>query len=507
MRGVTISHKIKAKIAKLEEDHERLGKELSAAEKRLPAMTREREQAVLRLAQIYLPKLGEESVRELRQRLPGMQARIDAIVTEKGRERAAVEEAIDEAAQTRKQLDQQLQDITATVEAKATERDALRREVQATLDRDAAYAALIEETQQAKERLLQSGRRLRASINERDEKIPAYRADPLFKYLLARKYGTDDYRGGFLTSRLDRWVARTVDYRNQYQNYTLLHEVPEVMRKEVAKSEAHLKKKGDEIRAKEQRAADHHGLTKVLEEGEALYGQRVSLVTRIAELDRAVDQLVIKRRDLDTTTGTHYEKALRELSTYLRSQDVERLQRLARSTDTRSDDGLAARVEELDGDIERTQADIGNLKQRQHEQAERLQGLRKIESGFRQSDFDASNSEFRGGLDIDDLLSGFLSGLYTIAKVMRTIARHQRFRHFDYVRGAAILADILMTLARLSRAGSAGRRYRGHPWRRVGRGSSWKGPGLGGFPGFGGGGPRTTGRFGGGGSRTTGGFG
>ena len=144
------------------------------------------------------------------------------------------------------------------------------------------------------------------------------------------------------------------------------------------------------------------------------------------------------------------------------------------------------------GGIAKQGDEVIALVKERSEKGDRLKELLELESRFRQEDYDASNSFFGEGFDIQKLLTALVVGAYGLEKAMGIIRQFQRFRRVDYARGASTLADILIAVAQASRSGGG---FRGPSRRRRG----------GGFRGFGGGGG--SGGFGGGKSRTTGGFG
>ena len=104
-----------------------------------------------------------------------------------------------------------------------------------SLDQVPRYDQAVEQMKSRKE---QAERRLAAAGRERDEKIPEYEENRLFRYLLDRRYGTRDYHARGLTHRLDDWVAGKLDFTSQMQNYTLLQEIPSVVERELGALEA-----------------------------------------------------------------------------------------------------------------------------------------------------------------------------------------------------------------------------------------------------------------------------
>lgn len=70
---------------------------------------------------------------------------------------------------------------------------------------------------------------------ERAEKRGAYEADPLFLYLWRRGYGTSAYQGRGFVRRMDRWVARLIDFEAARANYHVLTTLPDRLRAHAAR--------------------------------------------------------------------------------------------------------------------------------------------------------------------------------------------------------------------------------------------------------------------------------
>lgn len=496
MRGRAVASHLKSVVQQAQERHTRLGREVAEAERRLDDLNGEEVEAFTNLAELYLPELGEDA-HVLQSRLPAMRDRITSIVWEKRREIEEIEGSLAANRAARAESDAELEAVTEKIEGKAEERDACREKVEAELETIPGYAELLKETTQANERAVQAKRRLEAAAEERDDKLPAYENDRLFHYLLERKYDTPQYRGRFLAARLDGWVARKVNFREQARNYGLLSEVVDVMQKEVEKADVYLERKGQELLAIEKEVEDRHGFTKIMEEGEALYAERVEIVERIEGLDEAYQALVARRKELESSRGDYYRKAIEEYRAFLQSQRMEALQALARSTTTRSDDGLMQRIERLGEEADEHEKVAQQLERQQDEAAKQLRDVSQVDTWFREADYDASNSTFRSNFDLDGLIRSLFSSAYSAEAAFSLIRESQRFQQpRNYSRSAGSLADVLETLARASQMGGGmmgggigtGRRSRSRrtPSARPGRG----------FGGFGGRSSRTTGGFG-----------
>ena len=70
---------------------------------------------------------------------------------------------------------------------------------------------------------------------EAQEKLPSYDKNRLFRYLLDRDYGKPEYKKKGWTRRLDRWVAKLIDYQGARRSYDFLRVTPELMAAEVAR--------------------------------------------------------------------------------------------------------------------------------------------------------------------------------------------------------------------------------------------------------------------------------
>lgn len=104
----------------------------------------------------------------------------------------------------------------------------------ATRDDDAGLAAPGD----AGERLAMA-ERAEAQAADAEAELQAkrgpYEADPLFLYLWRKGYGTQAYEGTGLTRRMDRRVARLIDFEAARANYHALTTLPGRLRAHAAR--------------------------------------------------------------------------------------------------------------------------------------------------------------------------------------------------------------------------------------------------------------------------------
>ena len=86
----------------------------------------------------------------------------------------------------------------------------------------------------ASEKATNAADRAITAAQERDEKAAAYRADPLFSYLLDRGYATPAYKAGTLVRTMDGWVAQLCNYTSGRRDLQVLEQLPEHLGRHAA---------------------------------------------------------------------------------------------------------------------------------------------------------------------------------------------------------------------------------------------------------------------------------
>ena len=142
------------------------------------------------------------------------------------RELAELEEQIAAARRQEESVEQE----------RKVQQDKVREAVEAVDTAQAATQKLFETTEEFRVRLertkaadaVAKHAEEKATLAERDraEKGQPYEADPIFKYLWKRGFGTTRYRAGLLVRFLDGWVARLCSFDKARANYAMLLDIP-----------------------------------------------------------------------------------------------------------------------------------------------------------------------------------------------------------------------------------------------------------------------------------------
>ena len=83
MKGRIVQTRIDAQIGEAESKLERLVADRTRIERELVGLSEQRDSSFSRLAEIYLPELGQESIDRMRDHLPLIHGRIEALLREK----------------------------------------------------------------------------------------------------------------------------------------------------------------------------------------------------------------------------------------------------------------------------------------------------------------------------------------------------------------------------------------------------------------------------------------
>jgi DNA repair exonuclease SbcCD ATPase subunit len=238
-----------------------------------------------------------------------------------------------------------------------------------------------------------------------------YDEDPLFVYLWKRGFGTGRYQAGNFSRYMDRLVANFIDFGNVRPNYAALIEIPLRLREHATAKRA----------AAEERLATLSGIERraMLEAGiepreRALAEARHRLSTADTTLDEKHDLL----RKLDTerngllSAGTNpaYEEALASIASADAKDQMATLYLEARRTPTAADDSIVKKLEGLEQQIPKADAEVAELRRTAQDLAKRRIEVERVRDRFRGAGYDHPHGTFGNDTAIADALGRMLAG-------------------------------------------------------------------------------------------------
>ncbi|MBN1240567.1 MAG: hypothetical protein JXB36_18840 [Gammaproteobacteria bacterium] len=473
-------------LAKVRRDADALDAGFQRARAKV-AETRQAQLALLaRVARIRMQELERGDLAEA---LDDTDRRVTGILAARAAAQESLAAEIASAEEKLAGLERERGQQQAAVDAAAEAVDDAEADAQRRLDDDSAYQATLAAARDSDAVADQAETKAEAAEADRIEKSKPYEADPVFRYLWAKGFGTARYRASPPVRLLDRWVARNGGFEDLRRNYSLLTEIPRRLEGHAARMREVAARDLEAARAIEQRVADAAGVPArkdVLDEAE----RRLMDIDRaIDEQESALDTLAERRAVFANGEDEFSVECTALLSDAFRREGLDLLRERAAGTKSPEDDALIDEIADVEDLIEGLTEELIQYRRLHQAQRERTLALEDVRRRFKLSRYDDVHSVFVNGALIALLLERFLGGSADADEVWKAIRRQQRFRRIG--------ADPRFGTGRFPHAPFP------PPWRMPGGGGGWNFPKGGGF---GGGGFGRGGGFGGGGFGTGGGF-
>ena len=297
----------------------------------------------------------------------------------------------------------------ADYEAAVKELHELRSRVEADAVVTASWAAQRERIEQLREVASKADAKAAQAQADRDRKRKPYDADPLFRYLWERRFGSANYSSGALTRFVDAWVARSINYSEARANYALLNDLPtrllehvSHMRRELQAEEARLKTIEREalvdagIESLEQRASDSKAALDASEK--SLADARTALANLDSKYKTVID-------------GSMYQQAVELLAKSDAARDLHMLHAEATRTASPKDEALLRNIEEFETAIGRAEHELGTIRREMRELASRRAQIEHERDAFRNRGFDNPFGTFGSEQVLGNVLGGILGGV------------------------------------------------------------------------------------------------
>jgi hypothetical protein len=383
-----------------------LSKELDALGQHERRLMETQERAFMDLARTYLPELTPGAVAL---GLTALRQEMDVALEKRDEQRRRLETRLHKLPDEVARRELLLAEAERREEAAAERLAQARRAVSEELQGDEAHASPVAEHRALMER--RSALRARRTRLQTTASVERgrYEDDRSFSYLRSRGYGTPRYRAGFITRRLDGWLARRIEYEKLDRNHRILTTGPGIMQVELRDLTDRARELEPVIDRIEQAAGARHDLPGALA---AIAGAQEELMEARKSLSEArerYDRLAGEIRAIDANKGQPYMEALRRHRDFLAEQSARELVDLARSTPDPKDDGIVKRLEETQRKLAEAGRQLEALKPRLEAANSQTTGLGEL---FRRAaeHFTSRRSYFPEGAKLDRLVSEVAEG-------------------------------------------------------------------------------------------------
>jgi chromosome segregation ATPase len=395
-------------VARLHSEESGLDQALQSAMQTLETERRQRNAVLTELARVKLDELasgrlasGLDSAE--RRALDLIRQHREALGRNSGeRDKAAMAVAEAEARQRK---------AAETVEAALAEVEAQRARTDNALAGDPkvaeARAKLAEVSTVAEE----ARRKAEQNMAELAAKKAPYDADPLFRYLWDRGFGTSAYGHSGLTRFLDRWVAAFIGYSDIRANYHMLNEIPQRLKEHAEAQGAMVEVYREALTQLEAQGLTRDGMPKLVAR---LGGARTTLAQADKALEQARQRLATLDAERDGMMTGESEGPLASALALMAAQDsqddLRTLMAEAKRTATPADEALVRRIETIDRRIAAAESELTELRRSARQLAERRVDVERARDRFRRSGYDHPHARFPNDGAISDALGGVLSG-------------------------------------------------------------------------------------------------
>jgi len=411
-------------IRALETDSRKLSASLSSAESEIRNLVSTREGLFKKLAVEYLPEMDSDSIGATIQEV---QYDIHRIYEEKEHHRQELETEAAALVSRKKTLENDYEKLTEELNKLAEKRLELEEKVAGKLEKNPDFIKQCEQSSTFGEKVKQYQVRAEEMALESEEKLPEFKEDKLFSYLLECNYGTARYKGRGLRKRMDSWVARQVKFSDQYKNFQFLQTTPEIMALEVEKIQDELDGIMTEVSKIEKVYQDKYGLTDVIEKGLKVGQKREELMAALEELEESYAKIVGAREELENDRGHYHKKALKKIGNFLESQPVRSLRNQAAKQPGKTDDLLVDQIDKVEKAIDKARETASLVETERSLSENKLESLGRICAKYRRKDFDSARSFFSDKFSIADYLKAFMGGSMTEASFWSALVHNQNF--------------------------------------------------------------------------------
>lgn len=306
----------------------------------------------------------------------------------------------------------------ARIQVARGEIDAIIERVRADLASQSAYAGAFERYKAAADSLQMAEQGYAEIARECEEKLPAFEQDNRYLYLRRSGFGTDVYRRRGLFRVLDRWVARQCNYLENRASEQALISMREANETRFASLTADHDEAKAVVRGMFQKALEDAGVPGL----EArLEGNQDVLKAKKADASRLQRLLQAFAAKADA----RYQDAVKLLSDTLGRHDAGELQGMAEATQDKADDDAAREIETIQLRLNQVRASIPRLRLEVEEAEASYDRAKRLERELDDARYSSSRYMYRSGLDLQDLLTGYMAGALSQRDVVSEVDSHR----------------------------------------------------------------------------------
>jgi len=410
-------------------------------------------EAFRELAQLYLPRLEDDVVRD---GWSEIQSTVNSIILRKEDARRQLTARAQQTAELRTSTETRWKQACDRVNELTAKCDTLARQLSESLASDSDFQSLAKSAAEGQARLEKAQANLTDVESEAKRKLPAYEQSSLFRYLRDCEFGSETYARRGLTRRLDRWVSRLINYPEASIGYKFLSSAPRQMRSLIVEQQAIVKMAMDEVERRQTEASEKLGLPQVQLEGSQARGEQESAALAAESARKAEELARHQLAELDSPDCQYYRDALTAFQNLIQRTERSLVDARAAQTPELTDDQVVARVKYLDEQVMEKKRQLDQFHQAAEMAAQRTSRINELASKCRRAQFDHPRRIFEDGFDLESHVKSLVAGTVDADQVYQEMYRRQRLDSPVADQAAAALQGPMAQILLQTMANAAG---------------------------------------------------
>lgn len=330
------------------------------------------------------------------------------------------------------QLDHVIEDYNQKMAEVLLRLDELTTKKIMQLESDADYVSIFNHYNEAKLALTNETKNYNASKQEFLTKLAQYNKNCYYNYLVNRRFGESNYKAFGIFRKLDAWVARFVNFSENYKNQTILEAL-------IKESKLRFENKKNV----------YEQISKQKEQKEYEVEKSLKLPETKMELAQTEQDLAdYKKQKLETENtleevrkgeSFQFRTISNQLAKLFQEQTFNKLADLTLQTQSKEDDALLGRILELNQQIKDTEAHLITLLKTIRELENTYHRFEQALYIFKENNIPSSLYEFNlSSSKLDDLLNNLFNSRVFPESIIQTLLAYRVVRQETHSSGWSV---------------------------------------------------------------------
>ena len=330
------------------------------------------------------------------------------------------------------QLDHVIEDYNQKMAEVLLRLDELTTKKIMQLESDADYVSIFNHYNEAKLALTNETKNYNASKQEFLTKLAQYNKNCYYNYLVNRRFGESNYKAFGIFRKLDAWVARFVNFSENYKNQTILEAL-------IKESKLRFENKKNV----------YEQISKQKEQKEYEVEKSLKLPETKMELAQTEQDLAdYKKQKLETENtleevrkgeSFQFRTISNQLAKLFQEQTFNKLADLTLQTQSKEDDALLERILELNQQIKDTEAYLITLLKTIRELENTYHRFEQALYIFKENNIPSSLYEFNlSSSKLDDLLNNLFNSRVFPESIIQTLLAYRVVRQETHSSGWSV---------------------------------------------------------------------